>query len=408
MAWVVDVQYYDAKFVADETNMVYHNLVNCVLTKPPYFNNSFRTIFTQGTDESWDKKQFFVDKREGFTKLKRYYNGVEETDNDWNFRDIKVLNWARYFFAIKNDYKFCRLYKQVKVNDLSPCDNSCLNAIDEWHIERLMEFPFSKCLFDKMILTTWPRWKTKHAGTTWTVRIQLLQDTYFSSIYDSSPIKADWWDYVFIHWFESPVDWYFLQIWWDAWNLPIDWLGTNPNTLYVDWTWAPWLELKWTATERANISYKIFEEYWLILTFVTDDWIVTWHYDEWTNATSEYTIVWWTKKAISSYCTFWDSFAFMDNATWILWVSDIWYNKFHYTISSAYPSHWQYTSMAERQWILVLLWPENIWYFLYEETTHLWQITEATALNWYYSKDSWCLFDEKFFMVRKTQDFYKL
>ena len=41
------MQYYDGKFVTEEGNLVYQNLVNCVPVKPPYFNNSFRTVFTQ-------------------------------------------------------------------------------------------------------------------------------------------------------------------------------------------------------------------------------------------------------------------------------------------------------------------------------------------------------------------------
>ena len=45
------IQYYDAGFLAEEGNAVYHNLINCVPTKPPYFNNSFRTLFTQSPSE---------------------------------------------------------------------------------------------------------------------------------------------------------------------------------------------------------------------------------------------------------------------------------------------------------------------------------------------------------------------
>jgi hypothetical protein len=58
------------------------------------------------------------------------------TDNtsDWNnphVTDMKVVDGKRYFFVLNDAKTKMRLYKQVAVNDISPCDNSCLNDIEE-------------------------------------------------------------------------------------------------------------------------------------------------------------------------------------------------------------------------------------------------------------------------------------
>ena len=57
------LQYFDGRFTGEEGNMIYNTIINCVPTKPPYYNDSIRSVFTQSSSEKGDKQIFFLQKR---------------------------------------------------------------------------------------------------------------------------------------------------------------------------------------------------------------------------------------------------------------------------------------------------------------------------------------------------------
>lgn len=424
------MQYYDGKFITEEWNLVYQNLINCVPVKPPYFNNSFRTLFTQGGGEKWDKKQFFVNKRKWFKKIKMYEcpsehgNELVESNDTWNVTDMIEYEWFRYFLVINDDKTQLRIYKQTNIPDISQCSNSCFNDIEEWHIVNITNykgnnyFPFAPCLFDRFVEITHGKWKTKDSGTEGVARSWRVDNSVFSCLYndDGTPIAADAWDYIYITsgW---PISGYLVQV---AGRLadvdPSN--GTVPdNALMVTppGTWLPWLSLTGPSGSTANdaqisdIHYTIFPKYGLTFHFVTADGIVHWGYDQDECSTSEYTInIDTSNKKISSFSVFDDSIAYMDQNTWILAIWWQWFMKFNFNPSLWIITHGLYTNIIEYMWYLVLAWPDNMWYFSYNRSTGASLIKSITNTNWYFTSWSFGSQDGNFFLIRKSKNFYQM
>lgn len=428
-----DIQYYDWRFVTNEGNLVYNNIINCDLYKPPYFNDSFRNLFAQSPWDKWDKTQFFVNKRAGFKKMMMYAWEQDTSDRDNpHVTDMKVVDWKRYFFVLNDVKTKMRVYKQTGVNDLSPCDNSCLNSIEEWIITNITSyhwrnyFPFKPCLYDRFVLTTHVKGKKKCSWTEGIARVNLVGDTYFSSIIneDWSDICANAWDYIYIDdgkW----ITWYVVQVAGIAADLPTGSMVIAPNAIMINGTRVPGINMAAAdgtplldKTED-KISYIVYSNYWLVLNRVTSDGIFHRNYDEDTAASFECSYAGDTyfdtnfnttqnPKTIYSIHSRWDSFSYLDWLTWVMGNGGIWRNKFSFTPAMNVVTQWLYTRMVEYMGYLILVWPDNIWYFTRDrstDTTTMWLITDS---NWYRSQWSIATCDENFFLIRKSHDFYQM
>lgn len=428
-----DVQYYDWRFVTNEGNLVYQNIINCNLYKPPYFNDSFRNQFAQSPFDKWDKSQFFVNKREWFVRIPLV--GPENDTADWDnphVTDMKIVDWKRYFFVLNDVKTKMRIYKQVHVNDLSPCDNSCLNNISEWIIENMTSynwktyFPFKPCLYDRFVLTTHVKWKKVTSWTTWIARVNRVGNEYFSSLIneDWSDINASAWDYIYItdgKW----ITWYVVKVWGIAEDLPTGDMIIAPNAIMINGTWVPGIDMSspdgapLDDVQIDKISYVVYKDYWLTLHRVTSDGIFHWNYDNDDSATFEYTYAGDTyfntnfnttnnPKQIYSIIERWDSFSYLDWNTGILWNGWIWLEKFSFLSSMNVVTNWLYTRAIEYMWYLILMWPDNMGWFTRDWSTWITKMWSITDSNGYRSQWSFATCDGNFFLARKSQDFYQM
>lgn len=428
-----DIQYYDWRFVTNEGNLVYNNIVNCDVYKPPYFNDSFRHLFAQSPFDKWDKTQFFVNKRRWFKKI--MFTAIEWDTSDRNnmhVTDMRVIDWKRYFFVLNDSKTKMRVYKQTNVNDLSPCDNSCLNDIEEGRIENMTSykwrnyFPFSPCLYDRFVVTTHIKWKKKCSWTEGIVRVNRVWTEYFSSIKneDGTDICAIAWDYIYID-NGKGITWYVVQVAGKAADLPTGSMEIDPNAIMINGQRLPGIDM--TAVDGTpldnktedKISYIVYSDYWLTFHRVTSDGVFSWNYDEDTAATFEYSFVWDTyyytdfnatrnPKQIYSLCARWDSLSYLDGKTWVLWNGWVWWNKFSFASSMNVVTHWLYTRLMEYMWYLILVWPDNFWYFTRDRWTWVTNMGNITDLNGYRSQASFNTADENFFIIRKSHDFYQM
>lgn len=428
-----EIQYYDWRFVTNEWNLVYQNIINCQLYKPPYFNDSFRNLFAQSPRDKWDKTQFFVNKRAWFKEID-LVNRQSDT-SDWNnphVTDMRVVDWKRYFFVLNDVKTKMRVYKQTHVNDLSPCDNSCLNDIEDGVIENMTSyqgrdyFPFKPCLYDRFVLTTHVKGKKKDSGTEWIVRVNRMWDTYFSAITneDGSDIHADGWDYIYIDDWKW-VTWYVVQVWGLAADLPTWSMEIEPNAIMINGTWVPWVNMAASDgtpsddVSEDKISYIVYSDYGLTLHWVTSDGIFHWNYDDDTYTGFEYSYAWDTyfntndnttpnPKTIYSMTHWWESFAYLDGKTGVLGNWGIWWLKFSFNPSMNMVTNGLYTRMQEYMGYLILLGPDNMGYFIRDRSTGIttaWSITES---NWYRSQAAFNTADDNFFLIRKSHDFYQM
>ena len=428
-----DVQYYDWRFVTNEGNLVYQNIINCDLYKPPYFNDSFRNLFAQSPFDKWDKTQFFVNKRAWFTKIALVW--PQSDTSDWDnphVTDMRVIDWFRYFFVLNDVKTKMRIYKQVHVNDLSPCDNSCLNAVTEGVIENITSykwktyFPFKSCLYDRFVVTTHVKWKKKCTWTTGIARVNLVGDTYFSSLTneDWSDINAVAWDYIYIQDWKW-ITWYVAKVWGIAADLPTWWMVIAPNAIMINGIWVPWINMSaadgtpLTDKSEDKIWYTVYKDYWLTLNRVTSDGIMHWNYDNNTSGTFEYNYAGDTyfntndnavsnPKQIYCICSWGDSFSYLDWKTGILWNWWIGRNKFSFSPAMNVVTNWLYTRIQEYMWYLILVWPDNMWYFTRDQQTGATNLGNITDSNGYWSQASFNTSDENFFFIRKSKDFYQM
>lgn len=432
-SWTQEIQYYDWRFVTNEWNLVYQNIVNCVLCKPPYFNDSFRNLFAQSPWDKWDKSQFFVNKRPGFKKVWMYSEEDNTSDRDNpHVTDMKEVDGKRYFFVLNDVKTKMRVYKQVGVNDMSLCDNSCLNDITDWRIQNITSykgksyFPFKECLYDRFVTTTHVKWKKKDSWTKGIARVNRVWDTFFSSLVneDGTDIDANAGDYVYItngKW----ITWYVVNVWGKAANLPTWSMNIAPNAIMINGSWVPGIDMSASdgtilddVTED-SIEYEVYSNYWLTLHWVTSDGIIHRVYDNDTAASSEYSYCWDTyfdtnfntnnnPKQISCIISWWDSFSYIDNKTWILWCGGMWWTKFSFDPTLNIVTNWLYTRLIEYMGYLILIGPDNIWYFTREWTTWVTKMWTITDSNGYWSQWSINTADENFFIVRKSHDFYQM
>lgn len=422
-----EIQYYDWKFTKDEWNLIYQNIINCDIVKPPFFNNSFRTKFVQWSTEQWDKANYFLRKRKWFKRISFYnWNSTEtelikETNNEWLnwiFTDMVVIDWYRYFILINDKKNKLRIYKQIDTNDYSECSNSCYNDIDEWHIVNISlynwkdYFPFNSCCNKKFVVTTYVKWDVISEWTDWVAITKRNYNNFTSFLYKENweRIVTEPWDFILTYWENA------------AWLVHVVW--KNNDTVWdhkvtsLATTREPVIKLESEINTINNVSYKVFKKYWQTFHFITSDWIVHRHYDEWKPSTFKYTFAWNTYRDTQDNTTkpnfYIQSFTELDQ--WVCFLADNWFlflswqgfNKFLYSWTKIVQTNWLYTDIYEYMWQLVLTWDDRLWYFAYDYNTWATQLMDLTKNNWQFSRGSIWIFDDKFFLVRKTKDLYTM
>lgn len=416
----MEIQNFDAKFTKWEANVLYNNIINCITTKSPYFNNSFRTKFTQSPKEKWNDQQFFVTKRPWFIPVKLYTNNgsyQEETEEEWlkwRVNDIEVVDWYRYFLIVNKDKTKVRLYKQVEVNNQSIASNETTADIDEWYIVMLKEFPTRPDVEEKFLLTSYVKWKPRYESENWVAKLEKVEDRYFASMLvnnDNEKVNAEWGNYILTLW----------TVW--SGMVHVVW-----KQLKTDWNFQWWVELAtsrepaiavvWDINRLNNLKYKVFEDYGLTLHFATSDGIVHRHHDEWEPSKCWYSMHGDTyfnthdnnvnpQNVLYSLNNLNDSTAFLNQkgAVFIWWQ---WYNKFMYTSLNIIQTNGIYNNMVEHMGWLLLLWPKWVGILLFDFESSQAQLYPLIENSWFFSKYWYWKQDMKFFYVRDTKDFYQM
>jgi len=429
---MADIQIYDAKFTKNEANVLYNNLINSITTKPPYFNSSYRTKFTQSTNEKWDMTQFFITKRPWFVSVPLYNRNLvetelaEETEEEWlswDVLDLEVVDGYRYFLIENNEWNKVRLYKQIRLNQYTNSGNDCLSDIKEGYIVNITHyqdytyFPTASNVDKRFLLTTYVKGKAKYESSLWKAVLRNKDGMLSSYLYNAD----DWSNDVEVG---GSVGDYVLpfsgQV---AWSVQVIWAKRNAIYDTQKWvslatTWYPSISSEWEENIVEGIHYKVFEDYGLTLHFVTSDWLVHRHHDADTPSSFEYTISGETYfnthdneteprmyiHCISEYGE-WTIFL---NSKWALFLWGEWFNKFFYSWLDIIQTTGVYEYLDNYMWQILLMWPKTIWMLIYDFNTKRWDIVKLVENGWMFWKYAFWKQDNKFFYVRDTKDFYQL
>jgi len=412
-----EIQNFDLRVVKQETNKFYHNLINCVSVKNPYANNWFRQKFTQSDTELWDKEDFFITKRKWFKKLPIYkyvwwiltQENEQERVNGMCY-DVCIVWWFRYFLYLNKTQDKLRIYKQINVNKWD-FENRTFSKISDWNIVNITSyswkdyFPTNKDAHKKFLLTTYVRWKQIDNGT-WVWIIKKIWDTYFSYI-TKELWEIQWWPWNYVR-----TDTGLVHIVWKVEQRDTWW----ENMLALATTWNRVMEITWDQQVKNWIQYKVFSDYWLTFHFVTSDWIIHWHYDDWISM--EYSICWETKfdtnfNTIKSRYTInslsnYNSWSVFLNSMWWLFISWQWYDKFFFSWLNIVQTIWVYNDTVEYMSNILLIGPKKIGYLIFDFNSWNSDIYELVTDWWFYWKYSYWINDDLFLYVRDTNDFYNL
>lgn len=426
---MADLQIFDGRFMQQDTGSVYQNIINCIPTKPPYLNNSYREIFTQNITETWDKQIFFIRKRWGFNRVpsfswNQWETSLVEDSNDWIFTDMQLLDWYRYFLATNIERTKIRVYKQINVavDEYYSYPISAGNIVNiskysytnqsGWQTE-LDYFPFNKDCYDKFIKTTHVKWPIKHESQNGIAKLKQIWSQGFSYLTTESGevINTEPGDWIYIDWFDVPMQWQVVNVSKPKYN------QTNDILIFDSWLWAV-LKDTW-ENEYTWVHFKVFGEYWPSLHFATSDGIIHHHYDEGKPSTADYSVCPDTfvntfdnakkpKRLISSIdMAFRTGMAYFDyyNSFVYFWLEGK--NKFYFNPLNSTPVAGDYKHIKQFQDFFMLLWPSNIWYMVWSISSGQWQLSEVllSENNWYFTDTSFQNYNENFYLVRNNKKF---
>jgi hypothetical protein len=452
------IQYFDYQLITKQSPWIndrYTDIINYMPVKIPYYNDSFKTDFTnwvynhnaRQNAELQDSSYISLVKRLWFRRVKLYNwdswenNLIEDTNyNKRMFTDVKFLDWIRYMFAVYYDYSRMRIYKQITVTEREWCWNDSMEDVTSWHFVNITKywsnnyFPYSKCLYDKFIITQFGRWKEKWSWTNWIVRNELYADllSVQTIFYDTAlwSIPAAAWDYLCIYsWslatqinyvsangissvhtplisnallLQYPFFWmYKIKVWSTQRVLPeSSWVVQSQtlNNSTSDSEESLWLQ-----------SWKVFPDYWDVLSFVTSDWIFILTYSNTKPSESQFTYEWSTYQlwgsqyTISSLQIHNDAMYYYDINSWRLFWWLQWVSKFYFNVKNAFDFGKDYTDIVSVSWILVMIWdgkmslinPKQLWEWI---VTFTWFVPLSDRI-WYFDKDSFCQEDWVFYVI---------
>lgn len=456
------IQYLDYQLITKQSPWIndrYTDIINYMPVKIPYYNDSFKTLFTNWVyahnapqlHELQDSAYISLIKRLWFQRIKLYHWNTAETDlieetnnSERMFTDIKFLDWIRYMFAVSSDYTKMKIFKQISVTELEGCWNDSIEDVTSWHFVNITSynwydyFPFSKCLFDKFVTTQSWKWQVVCQWDHWIVRNELLWD-YLSIqtlFYDSVLWTPCWWpwDYLMLYdWSLATQINYISATWISSTHTPtisnallmsnpffgmykvkvgtrtttVDsvWMITDDNTVNTSDT---------VSEESSEQKRKIFEDYWDVLSFVTADWIFLLNYSNTKPSESVFTYEWSTyynttnltdpsRYIISSLEMHDDAMYYYDLKSGRLFWGLQWVSKFFFDTRNAYEFWRDYTDIVSVSWVLVMIWdwkmsmikPKQVWEWI---VTFSWFVPLSDRI-WYFDKDSFCMEDWVLYVI---------
>lgn len=420
---------FDAWFREIDTNFIYTNIINNKIVKPPHQNISFRKVFTQDRQEIWDKKNFFVQKRDWLTKLPLYsldwlWEYVEDKW-EWIFTDYVDIQWSVYFFAKLRDETKMRIYKLCNVSydefwDYDRCSWTYLNVSNykytntDWSIASDNSYPFAPWISDKFVKTMNFVWQKSCDTYNFEIRYSVLGDPNSIEFVVSKnwqPISANEWDFIMVTDWNSVLGWYAFEV---AYT-------TTDNKTWL-YSYAPqW----WNPVPQYHtVGACLFSWYWNSFSWITADWVLNRSWDECSPSTFNAYYSPWTyfntinwqningPRKITGLAVYENSLFYYDKKNWYVVPSIPWYNKNVFRTIQAAQTGTQYTSINVFQDFLLLLWPNDIWYITssYNNTLAVWQnkFVELSNHNWYYNEWSWINVDDNFYLVRDSEELYWL
>lgn len=460
-------QYYDIKPKLWEWDVLFNDLINVVPVPAPRTWMGTRYNDIVKNSDNWF---YFFRKRRWIKTIKTYNQRWKERDTyepwreNWEFTDMVIWNWRRFFLRRNNDWTLVRVYVQTWVSwSWQLCDDD----IEAWKIVNVVIWNYEeeswwqeKFIPSDLMAEDWKSFRTsrdtypRFLKTQW-ISWWLSDEVISTQVYAIQQI-AEWW-------ISTPVNYWVIDLPWNNWEV---------KYVYIKWKWvvatvwqevcddvaaSMWLYLSdehkyyfihsdnllasfpiiddycdtyrnWINTIELNqtipfeVSVVTAKEYWDTLSFCASRWIIS--LSEFHNAISTrdayLTSIWevlveWT--TITSATMRNNRIVFL-NKKWWLFIWWTWYNQFNFVtwpwITDWDQIHWIYnvwkrfTTVMPEYYALVLAWPHDMAYFMpaaewfYQERWLYW-ISDKV---WLFSKTAYCAKDWKLFMWRSYKDIY--
>ena len=463
----LDPQYFDIQPQKDNNNILFNDLVNVVPVAHPWTGMWYRNHLRVS---DWDKERHWFDKRKWF-KVVDLYEWIcwrwvisEWTNssewNDWEFTDMILFEWHRWFLRTNRDKTKIRLYVQWFVNP-EECTDWVYYPITTWQIINVTSsidwakkdsnwyyLDFIPCAYDRFVSTWWLRWKNNansiaelrdwkwvlRALTQWTTTVWTLYDTSwkYKITSDVSYIRLnDSWMVVTNAW-EICAD-IASEYWIPEWAIFVNW-AMSQQYLFS--------ERRSACSQLSNINEQYYEnkidwwitvgyKIWSTFSFFNLNWLtsvssyeqiadIDWRDFDECFELHTFDIPWLSSKTNWIYAT---SVALYNNRLAILrsdWTLSIWWEWQNQSWFPSWILNWTdkliwfhscpswITDVIAYNNFLVLIWPHSTHYFAPEHNDNNWWIFEITDRSWYFSKWSWAVKDWKIFIARSYKDLYYL
>ncbi len=453
-------QYFDVKPKLWEGSVLFNDLINVVPVPAP------RTwMWTRLNDivDNSDNNFFFYRKRKGIKYVNTYHieDGEEVLDTDerleWEFTDMAILNWRRYFLRKDKSWTKMRVYVQLWV---SPKWQLCDDLISQWRIVAVnvnqdlmtpehswwsqmrddITFKTTKDTYWRFLKTQWIVNPVHVMGQTFPFYIiRWMKDT------EDESIKTAVNYYVIDFWFLPDVESYnyvylrekwltvelknkvcedvISSLWLEAWP-EHNYYFVDSDAILANYPFTKWNcdDFYWINDEKImyDVEISLAKSYWDNLAFCTSTWIVA---TSWLNADESLNTVWeiLVQDTITS-ATMWNNRICFLTRAWWLFVSGEWYNQYNFVTWPAWVTDWdqvhwiynvgsRFTTIIPEYYTLILAWPHDMAYWMWRKTSNYsenqWLYTISDRV-WIFSNTAYCAKDWKVFMWRSYKDIYVL
>ena len=455
-------QYYDIKPKLWEWDVLFNDLINVVPVPAPRTWMGTRKDDIVKNSDNW---YYFFRKRRWIDTIKTYKKSWKSEDTNeswrenWEFTDMAIRNWRRFFLRKNNDWSKVRVYAQVWI----PVSwQLCNDDISAWRIINVslesenkedykdlladdwISFITSRDTYSRFLKTQWITWLINTNIDTTIYSVQQIAEWWVSTPVNYRVIDlpdSNWSvSYVYIKWkwivavvWMKVCDDVAAAMWLEVWDEHEYYFINSDNLLasfpiisdtceeYRDWI----NTIQLNQTIPYEVSVMTASSYWDTLSFCTSIWLV--HINEYvdeywsTSDRDQYikitweTLVQWT--TITS-ATMWNNRVVFLNKEWWLFIWWSWFNQFNFV---TWPSatdwdqiHWIYnvwkrfTTVMPEYYALVLAWPHDMAYFMpaaewFYQERWLYDISDKV---WLFSETAYCAKDWKLFMWRSYKDIY--
>lgn len=463
-------QYFDVKPKLWEGSVLFNDLINVVPVPAP------RTwMWTRLNDivDNSDNNYFFYRKRKWIKYVDTYHmeddDMVLDTDEwlDWEFTDMAILNWRRYFLRKDRSWTKLRVYTQIEV---SPKWQLCDDLISQWKIVALrvpedLTHPLNSWV--SQMYDDWITFRTTK-NTYW----RFLKTQWVIDAIHPMPSEDDPWTIPFyiIRWMRdeedssiwTAVNYYVVDLWLKEDLLLSEWITylyfrekwltvELKNKVCDDIVSSFWLEewvdhnyyfvdndallanypfTKWDCDDfywvyddkiRYDVEVSYASKYWDNLAFCTSTWIVALSWI--TPSNEDYNLTWIIpcSDTITS-ATMWNNRICFLTSAWWLFVSGEWYSQYNFVTWPAWITDWdqihwiynvwtRFTTIIPEYYTLVLAWPHVMAYWMWYKTSNYSEnqwLYELSDRVWIFSSTSYCAKDGKIFIWRSYKDIYML